>query len=145
MSQIQDPPSKNQDNPLQDLLTFERALTQPVTILIYWAGLAMIGMVGFAAVGVAVGVALRGAGFEVLLALPAFVFGALLVFVLALLWRGATEFYVAVFKIADELKAVRERLDVLIAQDAPSPAATLAPADEPDAPVRAAQRGTGKS
>eukprot|EP01037_Dinobryon_pediforme_P015403 gene15403-15544_t len=109
MTQIQDPPSKNRDNPLQDLLTFERALTQPVTILIYWAGLAMIGMIGFAAVGVAVGVALRGAGFEVLLALPAFVFGALLVFVLALLWRGATEFYVAVFKIADELKAVRER------------------------------------
>ena len=88
MTEIQDPPSDNQAHPLQDLLTFERALTQPVTILIYWAGLAMIAMVGFAAVGVAVGVALRGAGFEVLLALPAFVFGALLVFVAALARRN---------------------------------------------------------
>ena len=143
MTQIQDPPSKNQDIPFQDLLTFERALTQPVTILIYWAGLAMIGMVGFAAVGVAVGVALRGAGFEVLLALPAFVFGALLVFVLALLWRGATEFYVAVFKIADELKAVRERLDVLIAQDATPSAAPVDEDDDDAAPM--SQRRTSKS
>ena len=142
MTQIQDPPSNSRDHPLQDLLTFERALTKPVTILIYWAGLAIIGMIGFAAVGVAVGVALRGAGFEVLLALPAFVFGALLVFVLALLWRGASEFYVAVFKIADELKAVRERLDILIAQN-DSPSRRAPDEAEPSAPQ--GQRLTSKS
>jgi len=50
-----------------------------------------------------------------------------------------------VFKIADELKAVRERLDVLIAQDAPPSDATVAPVDEDDAAAPAAQRWTSKS
>ena len=100
-----------------DFLTFERTLTRQVTLLIYWSGLGLIALVGFALIGVAVGVALRGEGWEVLLAVPAFVFGALVVTALALLWRGASEFYVAVFRIADELRAVRERLDQLA--DAP--------------------------
>jgi len=94
-----------------DFLTFEKSLSREVTLLIYWAGLGLIALVGFSLIGVAVGVALRGEGWEVLLAIPAFVFGALVVAALILLWRGASEFYVAIFKIAEELKIVRERLD----------------------------------
>lgn len=94
-----------------DFLTFERSLGREVTLLIYWSGLGLIAMLGFALTGIAVGVALRGEGWEVLLAIPAFVIGALLVAALLLLWRGMSEFYVAVFKIADELKALREALD----------------------------------
>ncbi len=105
--------------PILEFLTFERSLSRQVTLLIYWSGLGMIALVGFSLIGVAVGVALRGEGWEVLLAVPAFVFGALLVVALILLWRGASEFYVAVFKIADELKLVRERLDAMAEQTPP--------------------------
>ena len=42
-----------------------------MTLLIYWAGLGLIALVGFSLIGVAVGVALRGEGWEVLLAVPA--------------------------------------------------------------------------
>lgn len=94
-----------------DFLTFEKTLSRQVTLLIYWSGLGLIALVGFSLIGVAVGVALRGEGWEVLLAVPAFVFGALLVTALCLLWRGASEFYVAVFKISDELTLIRQRLD----------------------------------
>ena len=105
--------------PILEFLTFERSLSRQVTLLIYWSGLGMIALVGFSLIGVAVGVALRGDGWEVLLAIPAFVFGALLVAALILLWRGASEFYVAVFKIAEELKLVRERLDAMAEQAPP--------------------------
>ncbi len=96
---------------LLDFLTFERSLGREVTLLIYWSGLGLIAMLGFGLTGIAVGVALRGEGWEVLLAIPAFVIGALLVAALLLLWRGMSEFYVAVFRIADELKALREALN----------------------------------
>jgi len=95
--------------------------------------------IGFALIGVAVGVALRGDGWEALLAVPAFVFGALLVTALALLWRGASEFYVAVFRIADELTAVRQRLDQLAEAPAPpvaSPVVTPGPAQAEPRPLR---------
>ena len=102
-----------------DFLTFEKSLSQQVTLLIYWSGLGLIALIGFSLIGVGVGVALRGEGWEVLLAIPAFVFGALLVAALIMLWRGASEFYVAVFKIADELTRIRQRLDAMA--DAPPP------------------------
>ncbi len=121
--------------PFRDLLTFERALTRPVTLLIYWSGLGLIALIGFGLIGVAVGVALRGDGWEALLAVPAFVFGALLVTALALLWRGASEFYVAVFRIADELTAVRQRLDQLAEAPAPPLAPPVAPPVTTSAPA----------
>ena len=42
-----------------DLLTFDRLLTGPVVHLIYWAGLGLIGLMGFGLVGGAIGLALR--------------------------------------------------------------------------------------
>jgi hypothetical protein len=91
-----------------DLLTFERLMTGPVLHLIYWAGLGMITLFGFSAVGMGVGVALRSRSWEgALLAMPIFVAGALVVSALVLLWRGACEFFLAIFQIAEDLHALR--------------------------------------
>ena len=107
-------PSRERPQPGQarvnfwDLLTFERLLTGPVVHIIYWCGLGIIALIGFAAVGAAVGLSIRGEGLERLVALPALVVGALVVLGLALLWRAMCEFYVAVFRISDDLHALRQ-------------------------------------
>ena len=98
---------------LWDLLSFDRLLTGPVVHLIYWAGLLLIALFAFAVVGAAVGVAIRAGAVEgALLAIPLLVAGLLVAGVFALLWRGACEFYVAVFQIADDLRALRLNTDV---------------------------------
>lgn len=95
-----------------DLLTFERLLTGPVVHIIYWCGLGVIALGGFAVVGAAVGLSIRGEGVEKLIALPALVVGALVVLGLALLWRAMCEFYVAVFRISDDLHALRRSQNI---------------------------------
>lgn len=91
-----------------DLLTFDRLLTGPMVHIVYWCGLALISLIGFAGVGAAVGLSIRSEGVERLIALPALVVGALVVLALALLWRLACEFFVAVFRISDDLHALRQ-------------------------------------
>ena len=92
-----------------DLLTFDRLLTGPVVHLIYWAGLGLIGLMGFGLVGGAIGLALRdGTITGVLIAIPVLVGGILVLSALILLWRALCEFYVAVFRISDDLRALRE-------------------------------------
>jgi hypothetical protein len=92
-----------------DLLTFDRLMTGPVVHLIYWCGLGLIALLGFGVLGAAAGVAIRGGAWEgLLLAVPVLVAGLLLIAVLVLLWRGACEFYLAIFRIADDLQALRE-------------------------------------
>jgi hypothetical protein len=106
-------PSTPTDRPprrgfLWDVLTFERLMTGPVLHLIYWAGLALIVLFGFTVVGAAIGVALRDISVEgVLLAVPILVAGLLVVAALVLLWRGFCEFYMAGFRIADDLSLLR--------------------------------------
>jgi hypothetical protein len=91
-----------------DLLSLDRLLTGPVIHLIYWGGLALILLFGFGAVGASAGLALRELNIEgLLVAIPALVAGLLVMAVLALLWRGACEFFVAVFSIAENLNAMR--------------------------------------
>jgi hypothetical protein len=91
-----------------DLLTFERLMTGPVLHLIYWAGLGMVALFGFTVVGAAVGVAIRGGTWEgMLLAVPVLVAGFLVLTALVLLWRGACEFFLAIFQIAEDLHALR--------------------------------------
>ena len=120
-----------------DLLTFDRLLTGPVIHLIYWAGLALIVLGGFSVIGAAVGVALKEDGFaRFLLAIPVLVAGFLSLAAGALLWRSFCEFYVAVFRIAEDLRAMRGTIEGEVAgQSAPTaydpPAARSAPADEP--------------
>lgn len=95
-----------------DLLTFERLMTGPVVHLIYWAGLGVIILGAFGAIGAAVGVALNDDNLiGKLLALPVSIAGMLVCVALALLWRSFCELYVAVFRIADDLRALRQASD----------------------------------
>lgn len=91
-----------------DLLTFDRLMTGPLVHLIYWAGLGLIALVGFGVVGATVGITARGGEvMGLLLALVLLVAGLLGVTVMALIWRGICEFFVAVFQISDDLRALR--------------------------------------
>ncbi len=101
---------------LWDLLTFDRLITGPVVHLIYWSGLAVIVLFGFGVVGGAIGLALRDpSAMSLLLAVPTLVIGLLVAFIMALVWRAMCEFYVAVFRISDDLRALR------LAEDAQRP------------------------
>lgn len=91
-----------------DLLTFEHLMTGQVIHLIYWAGLALIALGAFGTIGAAVGVAIRDPfPYGLLLALPVVVGGLLVMGALILLWRSFCEFYVAVFKISEDLAVLR--------------------------------------
>lgn len=93
---------------LWDLLTFDRLITGPVVHLIYWAGLGVVVLMAFGVIGGAIGLALRdGSLTGVLLAIPALVAGLLIAAALGLLWRAVCEFYVAIFRISDDLRALR--------------------------------------
>ncbi|MDP1632249.1 MAG: DUF4282 domain-containing protein [Caulobacter sp.] len=97
---------------LWDMLTFDRLMTGPVIHLIYWAGLGVLLLGAFGAIGAAVGVAFNDDNIVgKLLALPVTVAGLLVCLVLALLWRSFCEFYVAIFRIADDLRALRQASD----------------------------------
>ena len=92
-----------------DLLTFEKLMTNEVIHLIYWAGLGLIAIGVFGSIGAAVGVAIRDPfPLGVLLAIPVAVLGLLLMAALLLIWRAMCEFYVAVFRISEDLRAMRE-------------------------------------
>jgi len=91
-----------------DLLTFDRLVTSTVVHLIYWAGLGLIAVGVFGFIGAAVGVAIRDPfPYGVLLAVPVAVVGLLVMAALLLLWRSFCEFYVAIFKISEDLSALR--------------------------------------
>ncbi|MBX3479414.1 MAG: DUF4282 domain-containing protein [Caulobacter sp.] len=113
---------------LRDILTFERLLTGPVIHLIYWAGLGVIVLGGFGSIGAAVGVALKEQQIVgKLLAIPLAVAGFLICFALVLLWRSFCEFYVAVFRIADDLKGLRAAAE----REVGGPVNTAAPPQRP--------------
>lgn len=95
-----------------DLLTFERLMTNQVIHLIYWAGLGVISLVAFGTIGAAVGVALREESWVgKLLAIPVLMGGLLVVGALILLWRSFCELYVALFRLSDDLHAIRKATD----------------------------------
>ena len=95
-----------------DLLTFEKLMTNTVVHLIYWAGLGIIAVGVFGFVGAAVGVAIRDPfPFGVLMAVPVAVVGLLVMAALLLLWRSFCEFYVAVFRISEDLSALRADME----------------------------------
>jgi energy-converting hydrogenase Eha subunit E len=91
-----------------DLLTFEHLMTNQVIHLIYWAGLAIIVLGVFGTIGAAVGVAIRDPfPFGLLLAVPVLVGGLLVMGAVVLLWRSFCEFYVAIFRISEDLAVLR--------------------------------------
>jgi len=95
-----------------DLLTFDRLVTGPVIHLIYWAGLGVVALFAFSVVGAAVGLALKERGVaSLLLAFPVLIAGLLVAAGMVLLWRAFCEFYVAVFRISEDLRALRQAND----------------------------------
>jgi hypothetical protein len=97
---------------LWDLITFDRLLTGPVIHLIYWGGLLLIILGGFSVIGGAVGIASREDALQaILLAVPLVVGGLLVLGCTALVWRSFCEFYVAVFRISDDLRAMRAQME----------------------------------
>ena len=91
-----------------DLLTFDKLMTNTVVHLIYWAGLAIVAVGVFGFIGAAVGVAIRDPfPFGLLMAIPVAVVGLLVMAALLLIWRSFCEFYVAVFRISEDLSALR--------------------------------------
>jgi hypothetical protein len=102
------PDGSERQSRLWEFLAFDRMITGPVIHLVYWAGLGVIVIIAFSVVGAAIGVALReGSWAAVLLALPVLVGGLLAVFAMGLIWRAMCEFYVAIFRIGDDLSALR--------------------------------------
>ena len=94
---------------LWSALTFERLITGQVIHLVYWAGLGVIIIAAFSVVGATIGVALREGSVigGALLAIPVLVGGLLAVAAAGLVWRTVCEFYVAIFRIGDDLTALR--------------------------------------
>ena len=111
---------------LWSLMTFDRLVTGPLIHLIYWAGLGVVALGGFSVVGAGVGLALRDEGWAGwLLAIPLLIGGLLVLGALALLWRATCEFYVAVFRISEDLRAMRRNEETMMADRADRKAATL--------------------
>lgn len=93
---------------LWDLMTFEKLITGSLIHWVYWAGLGILAFAVFGFIGAAVGVAIRDPfPFGLLLAIPVVVLGLLAMGALLLLWRSFCEFYVAIFKISDDLGVLR--------------------------------------
>ena len=91
-----------------DLLTFEKLMTNQVIHVIYWAGLALVALGIFGTIGAAVGVAIRDPfPWGLLLAIPVVVGGLVVMGALILLWRSFCEFYVAIFRISEDLSVLR--------------------------------------
>ncbi len=96
-----------------EALTFDRLITGPVIHLVYWAGLGVVVIAAFSVVGAAIGVALReGSWAAMLAAVPVLVVGLLVVGAAGLIWRAMCEFYVAVFRIGDDLAALRRAAEL---------------------------------
>ena len=108
-----------------DVLTFDRLMTGPVIHLIYWAGLAMIALIGFSIIGGAIGLGIRdGSVAGIGLAFATLVAGLLVLTALILIWRGMAEFYLAVFRIAEDLRVLRTAVEAESGGYPPAPAHT---------------------
>lgn len=105
---------------LWDLLTFDRLISGPLIHLIYWSGLGVIVLGAFGAIGAAVGVVLSDDDIiGKLLALPVSIAGVLVCVALVLLWRSFCEFYVAIFRISEDLRAMRQAGETDLRKPAP--------------------------
>ena len=99
-----------------DLLTFEKLMTNQVIHLIYWSGLGIIALIAFGFIGSAIGVAFREELLMgILLAVSVLIGGFLVVTILVLLWRSFCELYVALFRLSDDLHAIRLATDADLA------------------------------
>lgn len=106
-------PPGRAEQALWKLLTLEKLMTTSIAHLVYWMGLGIVALGGFAAIGGAVGLAMKeGDIMGWLLALPVFVAGILVIGALAILWRSFCELYVVIIRIGDDLNALRRAAEV---------------------------------
>jgi hypothetical protein len=97
-------------------------ITGPLIHLIYWAGLGVIAIAAFGVVGASLGIAIREQSWETwLLAIPALIGGLLIVLAGGLVWRAFCEFYVVIFRIGDDLSALRRMSEEDQQQPPPPP------------------------
>jgi uncharacterized membrane protein len=106
---------------LWDLLSFQRMLTGPVLHLVYWAGLGVIFILSCGMIAGAVTVAAREGAMGLLLGFAALMASLLAMAGLVLLWRMMCEFYVAVFRISEDLRALRQHNEAQAAAKTPPP------------------------
>lgn len=93
---------------LWNVLSLEHLVTGRLVHLVYWGGLGLVLMVGFSFVGASFGLAMRGGEWDAwLLAFGVLVGGLAFMCILGLLWRAFCEFYIAVFRISEDLHALR--------------------------------------
>ena len=101
------------------ILTFERLVTGQVIHLVYWAGMGVIIIAAFSVIGASVGIAFKeGSALAILLAIPVLLIGLLAVAAAGLVWRAMCEFYVAIFRIGDDLAALRRSQEAFEAAEA---------------------------
>jgi hypothetical protein len=105
---------------LWDLLSFQRMLTGPVLHLVYWAGLGVIFILSCGMIAGAVTVAAREGTMGILLGFAALMASLLAMAGLVLLWRMMCEFYVAVFRISEDLRALRQHREAEAGKTPPS-------------------------
>ncbi len=100
---------------IASILTFEHMITGPVIHLVYWAGLGAIVVAAFGVIGASLGVGWRAISersWETLLVIiPGLVGGLLIVLAGGLIWRAFCEFYVVIFRIGDDLAALRRQAE----------------------------------
>ena len=92
---------------IRDILFLDRLITGPIVNLMYWAGLGVIVLSGFSGIGAVIGVAIGEGVMGWLLALPALAIGLVMMIILIAIWRGFCEFYLVVFRISEDLRALR--------------------------------------
>ena len=101
-------PVIGEESRVWSLLSLEHLMTRSVVHIVYWAGLGLIVLGGFGAIGAAVGIALREPGvMSLFAAIPTLIGGILVMCILAVVWRSFCEFYVVIFRISDDLRALR--------------------------------------
>ena len=109
-----------------DLLTFDRLFAGGIIHMVYWAGLGVIALLGFFAIGASAGLALHSGATGWLLAAPVLIGGVLVMFALGVIWRASCEFYVAIARISDDLHALRRSDEAAAAAAAQKAAAAAA-------------------
>lgn len=101
-------PQKKQGLPsFRDIFVLDKLITGPIVNLMYWAGLGVIILSGFGGIGAVIGVAIGEGPMGWLLTLPTLAFGVLMMVILVAIWRGFCEFYLVVFRISEDLRALR--------------------------------------
>ena len=118
-----------------NILTFNTMITGPVIHLLYWAGLGLIALIAFSIIGGSVGIAIReSTAIGALISVPILVIGLLIVFGLVIAWRAACEFYVAIFRIAEDLRAMRLSMEAEVGRPLePSQQQRFTPSQPPPA------------